>query len=179
MTMSDILNPKMEDGFLLDWSEKSPVITNNTAAKGLHHPNSASFQACFHLFSQAVRKAVFSPCIHILPTKLPPHSCSLPISSPLPPHRFLTPSLLLLLPWKHTRQVWQEMRQMVRMTGGTFLEGEMKGNMRKSYADTLFPLFETLYLLDCQQACEIQMCLCKDTNMCARTHTQTQCICPL
>lgn len=171
--MYDILNPKMEDGFLLDWSEKYPIIINNTAAKGLHHPNSPSFQACFHLFSQAVRKAVFFP-LHSYST----HKIA---TTQLQPSHLLPPSLLTAsspllfcfsLPWKHTRQVWQEMRQMVRMTGGTFLEGEMKGNMRKSYADTLFPLFETLYLLDHQQACEIQTCLCRDTNMraCAHTH---------
>lgn len=86
----------MEDGFL-DWSEKSPIIINNTAAKDLYHPNSPSLQACFHLFSQAVRKpAFFSLCIHILPTKLSPHSCSLPVSFPLPssplPHPFSSAS---------------------------------------------------------------------------------------
>lgn len=92
--MADILNLKMEDGFLLDWSEKSPIIINNTAAKGLHHPNSPSFQACFHLFSQAVRKAVFFP-LHsystykIATTQLQP--------SRLLPPSLLTPSLLLLL----------------------------------------------------------------------------------
>lgn len=49
----------------------------------------------------------------------------------------------------------------------------MKGNMRKSHADTLFPLFETLYLLDRQQACEIQTCVCRHKHKCAHTHTHT------
>lgn len=100
--MTCLLNPKMEDGFLFDWSEKSPIIINNTAAKGLHHPNSPSFQACFHLFSQAVRIAVFFP-LHSYST----HKIA---TTQLQPSRLLPPSLLTAssplhfcfsLPWKH------------------------------------------------------------------------------
>lgn len=171
MTTSDILNPKMEDGFLLDWSAKSPIIINNTGAASILH-----LSKLVSICPLKLSGKLFFPFAFIFYPQNCHHTAG---AFPSPSPSLLTaPSPLLFcfsLPWKHTRQVWQEMRQMVRMTGGTFLEGEMKGNMRRSHTDTLFPLFETLYLLDRQQACKIQTCLCKDTNV----HTHTQCICPL
>lgn len=96
----------------------------------------------------------------MLHTNLPPRSCGLPA---FPPSLLATPSPLsfcLVFPWKNIRQVWQEMRQMAGMTGGTFffLEGENERECRHtSLAFFFFPpphFCETLWLLDHQQACE-------------------------
>lgn len=53
-----------------------------------------------------------------------PHKTATMQLQPAPPPSFFNaPSPLffcLIFPWKNTRQVWQEMRQMAGMTGGTF-----------------------------------------------------------
>lgn len=91
---------------------------------------------------------------------------------------------LCVSPWKkkkkkNTRQVWQEKRQMARMTGETFWKEEMKikrceeqdesSKRAHTYPYTYCLLSTVLYAL-CQGH-KLQLCRCIHTH----THTHTQC----
>lgn len=90
---------------------------------------------------------------------------------------------LCVSPWKKkkktTRQVWQEKRQMARMTGETFWKEEMKikrceeqdesSKRAHTYPYTYCLLSTVLYAL-CQGH-KLQLCRCIHTH----THTHTQC----
>lgn len=82
--------------------------------------------------------------------KLPPPSCSLLLfPSSLSPFGLLHHSFLCLpLLWKDSRQMWQEMRQMARMTGESFWKKKWKPedvsnrmNLSHKHSCTQFLLF--------------------------------------
>ena len=87
-----------------------------------------------------------------------PHKTATMQLQPAPPPSFFNaPSPLffcLIFPWKNTRQVWQEMRQMAGMTGGTFFWVFFFGKRKWKGTQTHDAPPQTLYLLDRQQAWE-------------------------
>lgn len=117
-----------------------------------HSNTHPSFHTCFHLLCQAVRKSVFplhSYAIHSTQTATTQLQ-----SAPLPffylsPFGLLHHSFLHLpLLWKDSRQMWQEMRQMARMSGESFWKKKWKPedvsnrmNLCHNHSCTQFLLF--------------------------------------